>query len=179
MQRIELEQMNKMREKLADRLRNLSGLDDVRGIEIALLIRNVSNCYENLEDGFRTDLEMSGPRWAILMRLWDDEKNGALFATPTDLSKFQQVKKTTISSMIKKLEEDGLIERNLDSEDKRFFRLHLTPKGKALAEKFSPKFAHFQNQLASGLTAKEREDLIHLLAKLFHSLVKQHPLLPE
>ncbi len=176
MEVIHPEQMKTMRENLASRLRNLAGMDDISGIEIALLIRTVANFYENMEAGFRTDLEMSGPRWAILMRLWDDEKNGALDATPTDLSKFQQVKKNTISSMLKKLEEDGLVERNLDPEDKRLFRIHLTDKGKALAEKFSPQFASFQNQLASGLTVKEREELIHLLTKLFTSLIKQHPL---
>jgi DNA-binding MarR family transcriptional regulator len=175
MQEIHPDQKKTIRENLANRLRNLAGIEDISGIEIALLIRTVANFYENMEAGFRTDLEMSGPRWAILMRLWDDEKNGALFATPTDLSKFQQVKKNTISSMLKKLEEDGLVERNLDLEDKRLFRIHLTNKGKALAEKYSPQFALFQNQLASGLTIKERDNLVHLLAKLFTSLINQHP----
>jgi DNA-binding MarR family transcriptional regulator len=176
MEVIQPEQMKTIRENLTNRLRNLAGMEDVSGIEIALLIRTVANFYENMETGFRTDLEMSGPRWAILMRLLDDEKNGALFATPTDLSKFQQVKKNTISSMLKKLEEDGLVERNLDPGDKRLFRIHLTEKGKILAEKYSPQFALFQNQLASELSVKEREELVHLLAKLFTSLIKQHAL---
>jgi DNA-binding MarR family transcriptional regulator len=176
MEVIHPEQINTIRENFANRLRNLAGINDVSGIEIAVLIRSVSNYYENMEDGFRTDLEMSGPRWAILMRLLDDEKNGALDATPTDLSKFQQVKKNTISSMLKKLEEGGLVERSLDPEDKRLFRIHLTDKGKALAEKYSPQFVLFQNHLASGLTVKEREELIQLLAKLFNSLINQHSL---
>jgi DNA-binding MarR family transcriptional regulator len=130
------EQLKKMRVMLADRIRKLAGIEDVSGIEVAILLRTVANFYENLETSFSTDVEMSGPRWAILTRLWDDEKNGALDATPTDLSKFQQVKKNTISSMLKKMEEDGLVERNLDPGDKRLFRIHLTGKGKALAEKF-------------------------------------------
>ena len=176
MEVLQPEQMIALRQNLANRLRDLVGMDDISGIEIAALIRTLSNFYENREAGYRTDLEMSGPRWAILMHLWDEEKNGALFATPTDLSKFQQVKKNTISSMLKKLEEDGLVERSLDTEDKRLFRIHLTDKGKALAEKYSPQFALFQNKLASGLSFKEREELVHLLAKLFSSLIKHDPL---
>jgi DNA-binding MarR family transcriptional regulator len=176
MEVIQPEQIQAIRENLVIRLRNIVGMNDVSGIEIAVLIRAVSNFYENMEAGFRTDLEMSGPRWAILMHLLDDEKNGALDATPTDLSKFQQVKKNTISSMLKKLEEDGLVKRSLDPSDKRLFRIHLTSKGKTLAEKYSPEFSLFQNQLASGLTIMDREELIQLLAKLLNSLINQRPL---
>lgn len=176
MEGFQAEQMNTVRENLANRLRKMAGLDDISGIEIAVLVRTVANFYESMESGFRTDLEMSGPRWGILMRLLDDEKNGSLFATPTDLSKFQRVKKNTISSMLKKLEEDGLVERNLDEGDKRLFRIHLTTKGRTLAEKYSPQFALFQNQLARDLSIKERDELVELLAKLFTSLIKQHAL---
>jgi DNA-binding MarR family transcriptional regulator len=165
-----------MREQFAQRARNLAGFEDISGIETAILIRAVANLFENLEMKYSTQLDMSGPRWGILMRLWDDEKNGSIGPTPSDISRFQQVKKNTISSMLRKLEEDDLIERKLDPTDKRRFHIRLTEKGKDLAERLSPKFAFFQNELASGLTSTEREELINLLTKLFESLMDRSPL---
>ncbi len=167
------EYVNAVRGKMADRFRDITGMEDVSGIEVALLLRSVSNSYENLESRFMTHLELSGPRWAILMLLLENEKNGDFIVTPTVLSRSQSVKKNTISSMLKKLETDGLVERSLDPGDKRLFRIHLTRKGKAIAEKYAPEFAIFQNRLAGVLNSKERDDLVHLLAKLLYSLGEQ------
>jgi DNA-binding MarR family transcriptional regulator len=178
--RFEMEEKRRMgvfgrRGQIEDRIRNLTGFKDISGIEVAVLIRTVSNLYENMETKFSPQVDMSGPRWGILMHLWDNEKNGTKRSTPSDISKFQQVKKNTISSLLKRLEENGLIERQVAPEDKRSFNIRLTEKGRDLAERFSPKFALFQNALAGGLTVTEREELVNLLMKLFRSLLEKGP----
>ncbi len=86
--------------------------------------------------------------------------------TPTELSHFQRVSKNTISALLRGLEEQGLIQRNLDSEDLRVFRIQLTDAGRALVLNTAPNRIAGLNKLLSGLNPEEREQLILLLEKL-------------
>lgn len=151
-------------------MRSLAGFEEMSGIEVAILIRAVSNLYGNLATKFNPVVDMSGPRWGILMQLWDNEKTGFKKLTPSDISQYQQVTRNTISSLLGRMEQDGLIQRQVAPQDKRRFNIHLTGKGRMLAEKLLPGFASFQNTLARGLSRFERQELIIVLKKLYISL---------
>ena len=58
--------------------------------------------------------------------------------SPTHLSRCQSVSKNTISSLIGGLEEQGLVERELDRDDKRVFRIHLTDAGRQAVRRPRP-----------------------------------------
>ena len=104
------------------------------------------------------------------MRLFGKEKLGELAVSPTDLSRTQQVSRNTISAHLRALEEQGLIEREVDREDLRQFRIRLTTSGRALIESTMPSYLAFLDDLAGDLTPDEREQLRTLLRKLHGSL---------
>ena len=107
------------------------------------------------------------------MRLFADEmRHGPGGLSPTYLSKCQEVSKNTISSLLRGLEAQGLIERALDRADLRGFRIQLSGAGREMVRANAPQ--HFQelNELLAGLTAAERSELIGLLDKLYRSLVE-------
>jgi len=155
-------------------VRSLAGDVDTIGIELMRLVRIVANHCDSVVDDKLSAVGLSGPRWYLLMRLFADERRYGLVGTsPTHLSRGQNVSKNTISALLRGLEEQGLVERDLDPHDKRVFRIRLTGAGRELIQASAAENVLYFNDLVSGLSAAERSQLIELLAKL-HSSMAQH-----
>ncbi|MCL4859438.1 MAG: MarR family transcriptional regulator [Caldilineaceae bacterium] len=147
------------------------GITQMHGVELVRLIHKIANTYESITSERMRDDSLSEPRWRLLVRLWIAERMGAPCVRPTQLSKTQQVSKNTISAHLRSLEEQGLIERDLDPDDRRQFRIRLSGAGRALVEAATPGHVRFLNQLTAGLTATEVEELQRLLERLHQSLI--------
>lgn len=76
--------------------------------------------------------QISEQRWRLLLRLLLEEQHGNPHVNPTHLANTQQVSKNTISSLLRSLEEQRLIERTLDQDDRRQFHIRLTEAGRQL-----------------------------------------------
>jgi DNA-binding MarR family transcriptional regulator len=150
----------------------LTGQNEFTGIEIASLVRMIANQYETLGEQHNPNDRLSGPRWGLLLRLLAEEERGNLYTTPTYLSRCQNVSKNTISSLLRGLEDQGLITRRLDENDRRIFHITLTPQGRTLIQDTAPARIERLNQLVSQLTPEEQAQLSSLLAKLYRSMIE-------
>ncbi|MHB2168725.1 MarR family winged helix-turn-helix transcriptional regulator [Alsobacter sp. R-9] len=74
--------------------------------------------------------------------------------------------KNTLSRAIQSLEKRGLILRTRHPTDRRSWLLSLTDSGRALFEATLPRFVHVQEEMLKPLSARERETLSVLLAKI-------------
>ena len=167
-----MESVQKMGSYFRREVKDLMGLGDTSGVEVLSLIRMLMNLFETAEGQERCNMDLSGPRWGLLMRLMAEEKLGnPAGITPTSLSHFQGVSKNAISSLLRGLEEQGFIQRALDPGDYRIFRIQLTPAGRELVKSVAPKRIEYLNRLVSGLSEEERAQLIALLVKLYHSVL--------
>jgi DNA-binding MarR family transcriptional regulator len=163
--------MTPQRYEMREHVRQMTGLDDVSGIELISLLRMAANLSDALENRASGDEAVSAARFGLLLRLFVEERHGGRSGlTPTALSRFQNVSKNTISSLLRGLEEQGLIERALDAADLRLFRIQLTPAGRSLVQTKAPDRMRQLNELASSLTGHERELAITVLDKLCRSL---------
>ena len=161
----------KMHEHLTKHLSSMTNGADIKGLELSSLIRMLANYYAAIVAHKMVPGELSGPRMGILIRLLVAEKNGNTDGiNPTALSHFQNVKKNTISSLLRGLEESGYIERNLDPNDKRIFLIRITEKGRKMMETVGPQRLTMMNDLASDLSDEEKTQLIFLLGKLRKSM---------
>lgn len=146
------------------------GIQDTHGVEMLRLIKMAANAYDTiLADRMRAE-DISEPRWRVLLRLWREEKCGGEWLSPTQLSHAQRLSKNTISAHLRALEEQGLIERQLDADDLRQFRIRLTDSGRELIRRSTPGHMAFLNQLTADLSPSEIDTLQQLLHKLHHSL---------
>jgi len=144
---------------------------DTTGMEMARLIKVVSHLYDAVIVQGEGMTEVSGPRLFLLGRLFVEEKQGNTQGlSPTHLSHWRKVSKNTISSLLRGLEEQGLIQRTLDPADKRVFRIRLTEAGRELVRATAPQHVAYMNSLLSDLTPTERAQLLELLGKLCRSL---------
>jgi DNA-binding MarR family transcriptional regulator len=156
------------RQRIHAHLYQLTGTKDLKGAEIAALIRRIANAYEMTRDRFMPECELSAPRLGLLMRLEAEERRGnSQGITPTALSHNQDVSRNTISALLNGLEEQGLIERKLDPLDRRGFRIRITDKGRKTVIEYTPRLVDFHKRLAGTLTPAEQTQLIDLLIRLY------------
>ncbi len=159
---------------LRQNIKAIAGNDDISGFELSTGIHMLANMFDSFLNVRDSEIGVSSQRMGILMRLYMDEKlNIGEPLTPTVLSHFQNVSKNTISSLIRGLEDQGLVTREIDSDDKRIFRLKITDAGRALVIKETPQRSVFLNQLVSDMGEVEKQQLIDLLMKLRKSLIAQ------
>jgi MarR family transcriptional regulator for hemolysin len=85
---------------------------------------------------------------------------------PSEISERQGVSRNTISSLIRNLEDDGLIARRLDQQDRRKFNISLTEDGRSLVSQYAREHLGHISLCFSGLTGVEQETLSQLLTKI-------------
>jgi DNA-binding MarR family transcriptional regulator len=159
--------------KILDKLLADAGVAGAHGFEVLRLVRAVDHAYDRLLHEVTRDGPVTAPRWRILLRLWVEEQLGQGAVNPTHLSRTQQVAKNTISDHLRALEESGLIERELDQEDRRQFKIHLTEAGRAIVQKYTPLHARYLNQPLASFTSQEIAQLQRLLSKLHGALLAE------
>jgi DNA-binding MarR family transcriptional regulator len=158
----------------------MTGEDHSAGMAIAAMVRMLANLYDTASQHEGDERDISGPRLGILFRLWMEEKIGSREGiTPTALSRNSNVTRNTTSALLRGLEEQGLVERSLDPSDRRLFRIRLSEAGRSLVTQIGPARVRYADQLASGLSEVEQEQLLDLLGKLFASVQARCECQPE
>lgn len=110
---------------------------------------------------------LSFAQYRVLMHLFFAEQTdncGEL--NPSEISHRQGVSRNTMSSFIRNLEEEGLVERSLDPHDRRRFNISLTDAGRALVHQHARHHLETVGQCFRTLTTEEQETLHQLLTKV-------------
>lgn len=117
-----------------------------------------------------TNLDYSGLSYAqyqILTNLRFCEWSGMCDGlNPSEISASQGTSRNTISALIRSLEEEGLVERSLDNQDRRRFNIHLTEAGRQKVAYLAEQHTRLIADLFSVLTPIDIETLSTLLHKL-------------
>jgi DNA-binding MarR family transcriptional regulator len=172
---INLERLQRPTGAMPEVVQKLFGGVDLTGLDLLRMVRVASNLYDMVGDEPLEAAGLSGPRWRLLLRLHREELGGHTEGvSPTHLSRCQNVSKNTISSLLRGLEEQNLVERTLDLEDKRVFRIRLTEAGRQMVLTTAPRHLAYLNELAAALAPDEQAQLITLLEKLNRSLAARN-----
>lgn len=117
--------------------------------------RLVTKCYQPVLD----NLGITYPQYVVLMVLWENDAVNLNF-----LAEKLKLQSNTLTPLVKRMEEMGLINRARSQKDERNIVITLTKKGRLL-QKEAPKL---QNQLLKhlGITEAEGIHLRSLLNKL-------------
>jgi DNA-binding MarR family transcriptional regulator len=85
------------------------------------------------------------------------------------LAECMALDRTTTSAIVYRLEQQGLIERAVNGNDRRARLLRLSRKGQALHDRQRPKAQAAQDRILSVLTAGERRTLIDMLLRVIEA----------
>lgn len=155
-------------------MKTIFHIEDMSGVELFTTLARVSQLFEMFDSLQFIEQDVSLPRWRLLLHLFIAEQMGNTAGlTPTELSQFRQVNKNTISALLRGLEGQGFILREIDPKDLRLFRIHLTQAGRKIILNTAPQRIDGLHQMLSGLSEAEIVQLTLLLNKLRSSLEGQ------
>ena len=90
--------------------------------------------------------------------------------TQTELAECLMIQAATVTNSLRRLERDGIVERNTDLEDKRISRVYLTDKGRELINLVEEKWKKLEEQTFNNLSPEERILLRRLLLQAYQNL---------
>lgn len=106
-------------------------------------------------------LDLSRITWCVLLAVGDEG-----LCHPSDIAQFIGIDRTATSRALRKMEEDGLIQRDGGTEDRRTTRVSLTKLGQDKLAQSQPMAEANRNRTEAQLTPDELAELRRLLAKL-------------
>ncbi len=146
---------------------------DIEPEALALMdqMRQVSHSLRQIGENSLTATGMSYARYRLLMGLFfSAEVDGREGLHPSEISERQGTSRNTISSLIRDLEDEGMIVRRLHKEDRRKFIITLTESGRALVQEHASKHMRMIAQCFSSLSDEERRQLRNILDKVSTTL---------
>jgi DNA-binding MarR family transcriptional regulator len=123
--------------------------------------RAMTSCYRPLLDA----LDLTYPQYLVLLVLWERGDSSV-----TGIGKALQLETGTLSPLLKRLDDAGLIQRTRQPEDERSVLVSLTPAGRELEARVVE--AQVNVGAATGLSRTEIDELretLHLLSDRLRS----------
>lgn len=106
-------------------------------------------------------LELTGMQWEPVLMLWLKRAD-----TVAGLARVSQMGFASMSRMLDRLEEKDLLRRERSESDRRVVHLHLTPKGKKVANKIWPIVVEGMHVHLAGFKKEELNQLNDLLGRM-------------
>lgn len=92
--------------------------------------------------------------------------------TQVKISKRLHVSKPSVTSMIQKMELDGLIERAVDKDDQRKIKLEVTKKGKEIIKSTNELFYEIESKIFDGFSKEEISNLKYSFQRIIKNINK-------
>jgi DNA-binding MarR family transcriptional regulator len=108
---------------------------------------------------------VSIPQMFVLTCLYDE--NGI---TLKEIGNRTLIDSSSMTVLVDKLENDKLVERQLDPEDRRAIRVYITDKGKAIAEELVKIGIRFNSELYDMLGEGNQKEFTHGIKNLLNGL---------
>lgn len=91
--------------------------------------------------------------------------------TQDAMSRYFNMDKATTARAISRLESSGLVERQIDSSDRRANKVYLTEKGRAMEPVLRGILEEWAAMMSVGLTAEERETVYNLVERMARNAI--------
>lgn len=130
-------------------------------------------CTNQIETRVRTNLQAQFsttlPRFDLMAQL-ERAPEGLKMS---ELSQRMMVTGGNVTGVTDGLEKDGLVVREVDSTDRRVFRVKLTAEGERQFRRMASEHEKWVIDLFAALSARQKKQLAELLGELKHSIVAQ------
>ncbi len=146
---------------------------DTTPVGIVARVGRTAAFFDQSTNALMARYGLSRSAWDVLSSL---RRAGAPYeCSPTELYRGLMRTSGTMTNRLKRLENDGLIERRPDPQDGRGLLVRLTGKGLALVDEIAPLHLENERRLLESLTGADRELLEKLLRGLLLDLEASQP----
>jgi DNA-binding MarR family transcriptional regulator len=123
-------------------------------LSLPYLLSDSARLLRRAFDAHVRELGMTSPQARLLLILHVTEgENQGFYAERLE------VEPISLTRMIDRMEDAGLIERHRDPADRRAWRLHLTERSRQVIDQVRACLAGLEDEMLSGLSASQREEL--------------------
>lgn len=133
--------------------------------EIAFTIMDVARLLKTYADQRARQFGISRAQWAVLIRI---ERSEGL--KQSELAELLDLQPISLTRLLDRLADNGLIERRADPNDRRANRLYLAPAAKPLLGRLSELGADMMESVLAGLDEKSVERMLKQLVVLKDNL---------
>lgn len=133
--------------------------------EIAINLMDVARMLKTYSDQRGRQFGVSRAQWVVLMRL--DRSEGL---KQSELAEILDLQPISLTRLLDRLAENGLIERRPDPNDRRANRLYLTPAARPLLEQLADLGQEMMSEVLAGIATASRERLLRDLIAMKDSL---------
>ena len=115
-----------------------------------------------MRSGLREEFGTTLPRFDLMAQL-ERHREGLKM---NELSRLLMVTGGNVTAIVDQLEKEGLVERFDEPGDRRAWLIRLTSSGRKSFAEMARAHEHWVVELLAGLSSRERDELLKLLAKL-------------
>lgn len=133
--------------------------------EIAFNLMDVARMLKTYADQRGRQFGISRAQWVVLVRL--DRSEGL---KQSELAEILDLQPISLTRLLDRLAENGLIERRSDPNDRRANRLYLTPAARPLLDRLAGLGQNMMQTVLEGVDAQARERLLRDLTVMKDSL---------
>jgi MarR family transcriptional regulator for hemolysin len=133
--------------------------------EIAFTIMDVARLLKTYADQRARQFDISRAQWAVLLRI--DRTEGL---KQSELAEILDLQPISLTRLLDRLADNGLIERRSDPNDRRANRLYLKPAAKPLLDRLSELGADMMETVLEGMPPKSIDRMLEELGMLKDNL---------
>jgi DNA-binding MarR family transcriptional regulator len=110
-------------------------------------------------------IDMHRAQAALLCRLFNQDG-----LTQSELADQLSVQGATVTNMLQRMEETGLVSRRRDDDDNRLVRVSLTEAGRERERAITDQFVKLEHAVFEGISDDDRARLRQLLHQMLHNM---------
>lgn len=139
--------------------------DEIQRVEDWELLAQFAQSYRALSDSFMDQIEMHRTQAMVLCRLF--VQDGMI---QSEIAQQLSVQGATITDILQRMEEAGLVSRRRDPEDNRLMRVYLTNAGRNKERFIMEQFLKLESAIFSGFEESERSQLRQYLMRALSNM---------
>jgi MarR family transcriptional regulator, organic hydroperoxide resistance regulator len=129
------------------------------------LLAQVTQAFRTVSDGFMDQIDIHRAQGFLLCRLF--VKDGM---TQSELADQLAVQGATVTNMLQRMEETGLVVRRRDDDDNRLVRVYLTEMGREKERSINEQFMTMEAKIFGGISPENRVLLRELLMQMLRNM---------
>ncbi len=129
------------------------------------LLAQVSQTYRALSDDFINRIAMHRAQAGLLCRLFANDG-----ITQSEIAEQLSVQGATVTNILQRMEEAGLVTRRRDLDDNRLVRVFLTEAGRQKERAITEQFVQLESAVFEGISQPERTQLRRLLRQMLSNM---------
>jgi DNA-binding MarR family transcriptional regulator len=137
---------------------------------LSFAITQLAKAHRATAAGLLRELGLYPGQELLLMQLWDRDRQ-----TSGELVRALNLDASTVTRMVIRLEEQGIVRREPSPMDGRAVIVALTDRGKQLAEAVRTAWAELERITTAGMSRRERDDLLVAIRRLVGDLASAAP----